>query len=304
MNLETNIVSYLKYCRNHKKLTPKTLKAYDTDLKQFIEYNSNITDSLCKSAFSNYIVYLHSRFKPRTVRRKLASLKAFFNYLEYEDILVPNPLNKCKLEFKSPMVLPKTLSLEQIKAILTSAYENLRLYQVCSCSYIYALRDVAVLELLFATGIRVSELCFLKIKSMDLSTGKIQIYGKGAKERIIYIQNEDVLSILKRYQNHAQKSSEFFFTNNHGRRLSEQSVRHIVNNHVRQANLNMHITPHMFRHTFATLLLEEDVDIRYIQQILGHSSITTTQIYTHVSSSKQRDIMLHKHPRNKLLLGE
>lgn len=172
-----------------------------------------------------------------------------------------------------------------------------------SYQYNICLRDIAVLELLFATGMRVSELCSLSNSSIDLQDGVIKIYGKGSKERIIQVGNPDVLAAVNSYycafSNQIHKAG-WFFVNRLGNRLSDQSVRNMINIYVELAEIDQHITPHMFRHSFATLLLEEDVDIRYIQQLLGHSSITTTQIYTHVTSKKQRDILTSKHPRNRI----
>lgn len=160
------------------------------------------------------------------------------------------------------------------------------------------------MELLFATGMRVSELCSLGPTSIDLINGVIKIYGKGSKERIIQISNPAVLSAVCAYNNVFSpliQDTGWFFVNRLGNQLSAQSVRNVINAYTELAGIEQHITPHMFRHSFATLLLEEDVDIRYIQQLLGHSSITTTQIYTHVTSKKQRDILATKHPRNKIM---
>lgn len=138
-----------------------------------------------------------------------------------------------------------------------------------------------------------------------MQDGTIKIYGKGARERLIQIGNENVLAALRIYYN--AFSAEIvengpFFLNRLNRQLSEQSVRFMINKYVAISGITRHITPHMFRHSFATLLLEEDVDIRYIQQFLGHSSIVTTQIYIHVTSKKQRDILSAKHPRNRIVL--
>jgi integrase/recombinase XerD len=166
-----------------------------------------------------------------------------------------------------------------------------------------SVRNTAIIELLFATGARISEICSLKAENIDLSAKTVRIFGKGAKERIIQIENDDVVAILKKYillNSDYIRSDGYFFLNNRNNRLSEQSVRTIIANLEKQINSPIHITPHMFRHSVATLLLEEDVDIRYIQRILGHSSINTTQIYTHVTSSKQREILRTKHPRNKI----
>ena len=196
--------------------------------------------------------------------------------------------------------------LSNINLLLQCAYRRSKANtKVHSYSYRTNLRDIAVLELLFATGMRVSELCSIAADSIDLSSGEIRIYGKGAKERIIQIGNPDVRTAVERYyeafSNQIQETG-WLFVNRLGNQLSDQSVRNMINSYVVQAGLEQHITPHMFRHSFATLLLEEDVDIRYIQQLLGHSSITTTQIYTHVTSKKQRDILTEKHPRNRIVI--
>lgn len=150
-----------------------------------------------------------------------------------------------------------------------------------------------------------SELCTLQYDDVRLEEGEIKIYGKGAKERFVQIANPDVLNTLRHYREVFKDSiaqAGAFFVNRSRKPLSTQSVRTIVNRYSTLADVKSHITPHMFRHSFATLLLEEGVDIRYIQQLLGHSSIVTTQIYTHVAGRKQRDILLEKHPRNKIRL--
>ena len=169
-----------------------------------------------------------------------------------------------------------------------------------------ALRDIAVMELLFATGMRISELCTLKQANLDLQSKSVLIFGKGAKERFIQIGNEQVLSALYRYKEafaNELARTEWLFVNRLEGRLSEQSVRYMIVRYCQIAGIDMHITPHMFRHSFATLLLEADVDIRYIQKMLGHSSITTTEIYTSVSMAKQKEILSRKHPRNGMEVG-
>lgn len=154
------------------------------------------------------------------------------------------------------------------------------------------MRNILILELLFATGMRISELCSLKTEQIDFNDYIIKIYGKGSKERLIQICNTNVQVLIDKYKNTMElEENFFFFTNRLHNRLSEQSVRYMINDYAKSAQISRHITPHMFRHSFATLLLEEDVDIRYIQQMLGHSSITTTQIYTHTSINKQRSIL-------------
>ena len=163
-----------------------------------------------------------------------------------------------------------------------------------------ALRDAAVIELLFASGMRISELCTLKYDDVNLYDGTILIYGKGDKERRIQIGNKSVIQILKEYRsdfNPQISQCSHFFANQNGTALSDQAVRRMINKYCSLASIDMHITPHMFRHTFATSLLEADVDIRYIQEMLGHSSINITEIYTHVAVAKQKEILIAKHPR-------
>lgn len=296
------INTYLTYCKTQKQLDAKTLKAYRIDLRQLSEHlppklpPTGITSAMLES----YIAVLHQKYKPKTSKRKIASAKAFFHYLEYREIIERNPFNKLQIKFREPFILPKTIPLQTLETFLTAVYRqhsNARtVYQQKS-----ALRDIAVFELLFATGMRISELCSLGLNDVNLCDRAVLIYGKGKKERKIQIGNEDVIDRLIHYKKEYLPEMEIsgcFFVNRSGRKLSEQSVRRMIQKYSALASIDLHITPHMFRHTFATSLLEADVDIRYIQEMLGHSSINITEIYTHVAMAKQRDILTAKHPRN------
>ena len=217
---------------------------------------------------------------------------------QYECFIVNQQL-EIQLKYKEPFILPKTIPISNIEAIINYAYEQ---YKKATTAYSrkVALRNILILELLFATGMRISELCSLKADRFDFNDYIIKIYGKGSKE----ICNANVRRLIDKYIITIKpEENEFFFINRLHNRLSEQSVRYMIDDYAKNARINQHITPHMFRHSFATLLLEEDVDIRYIQQMLGHSSITTTQIYTHTSIGKQKAILTTKHPRNKLEMG-
>lgn len=303
-----HVSRYLQYCQYQKNLDEKTIKSYHIDLKQFRKYldKSCISEDLhlvTREVVAGYIAELHNQFKPRSVKRKIASLKAFFYYLEYNEVLLENPFVKMRVRYKEPEELPRTISIINLQKLLSMAYQ----LKKNSCNSEYQkrkiIRDIAVMELLFSTGVRVSELCGLKKYDLDMEQGIIRIYGKGAKERMIYLANHAVVDALKEYKtlfNSWIDAGEWFFYNRDGKRLSEQSVRLMLRQYTAMAGVKERITPHMFRHTFATLLLEEDVDIRYIQQILGHSSITTTQIYTHVAMQKQKLILTERHPRNRL----
>ena len=234
------------------------------------------------------------------MKRKIASIKAFFHYLEQKDKIQVNPFKKIQVRFREPVILPKTIPLQTIETLLATIYDKR-----CNAKTNYqrrnALKDAAIIELLFATGMRISELCSLKKSDINLHEGTVLIYGKGMKERCLQIGNNSVIDILIEYKNEFQseiKNCMYFFPNKSGNALSDQSVRRMIRRYASFASIDLHLTPHMFRHTFATSLLEADVDIRYIQEMLGHSSINITSIYTHVSISKQREILQTKHPRN------
>lgn len=304
--LNNYIKEYIEYCEYRKRLDSKTLKAYRIDLIQFENYCTDLSDCFSKDVLDNFITSLHKKYKPKTVKRKIASLKAFFHHMEYRELLNENPFAKLDIRFREAKLLPKTIPFHSIQTFLTTLYTQKEMaeseYQIRCC-----IRDIAVIELLFATGMRISELCSLKPSDIDLESNNILIYGKGAKERIIQLGNQEVISALKLYQETFKKEIEvcgYFFVNRLQHKLSDQSVRFMINHYAELAGISQHITPHMFRHSFATLLLEQDVDIRYIQRMLGHSSISTTEIYTHVSSSKQKDILVNKHPRNQMSINK
>lgn len=295
MRLAMDIVhEYMEFCETQKRLDWKTLKAYRTDLRQLLEYLEEAEFE--RDAIKAYTARMNERYKPCTVRRKLASIRALTTWLLDEQLLERNPFERLRPRVREPLDLPRTVPFRVIERMLTAAHRQHILYPDDRG----ALCGAAVLETLFATGIRVSELCGLKTRDIDLNEGMIRVLGKGRKERIVYITNAEVLSVLRRYAGaEAPGYNEPFFRNRHGRRLSEESARSMVRKYGEMAKCAFRVTPHMLRHTVATGLLEADVDIRCIQQLLGHASILTTQIYTHVGNAKQREIMMYKHPRNQ-----
>ena len=293
-------------CQYERNLSKKTIAAYNIDLHQWFSFLSkldiNDIESVGKEAIKTYLQEI-SHFKIKTIKRKIASLKAMFNFWEYENDDFINPFRKIRIKLKEAHSLPSVMVIGEVKQILDFVYkEKMQKENKIRYSYNTILRDIAVLELLFATGIRVSELCDLKEENIDLKSGEIKITGKGNKERYIQIYNKETKMALKIYFQKFEtqiKKSGFFFVNRLHNQLSTQSVRLMIHQKAQKAGLTKKITPHTFRHTFATLLLEENVDIRYIQGMLGHSTITTTQLYTHISTEKQRTILKAKHPRQK-----
>ena len=199
------------------------------------------------------------------------------------------------------MTLPRIIPREEIEQLLNHIYKCLE--QSTASDYKYILRDAAVIELFFATGARVYEVSNIKEENINLNTGLIRLMGKGNKERYVQISNPAVLAILKKYykENKTEiQNSGFFFVNCRGSRFTEQSIRLMLKKYTNQAGIKRNITPHMFRHSFATYLIEEGVDVSCVQQILGHSSIKTTQIYIHIAARKQAEILKELHPRNKM----
>ena len=298
IDIEKEAMNYIKVCNDLKGLSALTIKAYKIDLRQFCSYMQG-KDCFSKNELNKYINSLHQRFKPKTAKRKIACLKAFYRYMEIEDIIEINPFHKITLKYKEPITLPKTIPIENIKDILKFAYLEISIAQ-SNYQYKSTLRNAIIIELLFSTGMRVSEISNLKRKSLDLNSNTIYIYGKGSKERIMCIANVKVSRLLNEYIKICGGKNEYVFINKLGNRYSEQSIRNMINDYAKRSDVDLHITPHMFRHTFATALMDENVNIRYIQQLLGHSSITTTQIYTHISTNKIRHILEENHPRNKM----
>ncbi len=298
MDLKKEIENYLLYCEKNKGLNSKTIKAYKIDLNQFLKYSNIVEIEFGKQMLVEYIGAM-SVYKPKTQKRKIAALKAFCTYMECEEIVEYNPFHKIKTRFKEPLLLPKTIQIETINKLLKYLYKNIEKENKNSKQYIYLLRDIAAIELLFCTGARISEICSLKRENIMWTDVSIKIYGKGSRERVVYVGNSDVIKVLKEYFKLSDDNDyDYLFINRLGKRLSEQSLRFALYKYLKQAGIDQHITPHMFRHSFATMMLDENVDIRYIQNILGHSSITTTQIYTHVSVARQKEIMMKNNPRN------
>lgn len=299
MRLEDKLAAYLEYCEYRKELDRKTLKAYRIDLRQYFEYIC--VDEPDKEKIEEYVTHLHKSYKQKTVKRKIASIKAFYNYLEETEIIAESPFRKIKVKFKETVTLPRIIPREEIEKLLNHMYQCLNENDKASRKFM--VRDVAVIEVFFATGARVYEISNIRDDSINLNTGLIRLMGKGGKERYVQISNTSILEVLKKYYDENEQSikkSGYFFVNNRESRYTEQSIRLMLKKYTKQAGIERNITPHMFRHSFATYLIEEGVDVSCVQQILGHSSIKTTQIYIHIAAKKQAEILKELHPRNNM----
>lgn len=298
---------FLHHCNLERGLSELTLNAYKLDLNQFKKQLNEETcvASISKHTIRSYLSLLDSKYKPRSIKRKLATLKSFFTFLEHEEYIEASPFRKLRLRLNPAKPLPRTLSISSVTKLLQSAYAHKNAAAVNSRPYQEATRDIAVLETLFSTGVRVSELCKLRTADVDLRHKHILVMGKGKRERIIPLCEQATLRALKNYKNNYARflsPDSAFFLNRDKRNLSDQSVRQLIKRHQKRACIPENATPHMFRHTIATLLLENGVDIRNIQALLGHSSLAVTEIYTHVSLSAQREVLGKNHPRRSLKL--
>jgi integrase/recombinase XerD len=304
--LNSAINWFLDHCTHHRKLSHHSLKAYRHDLTLFRVFASSPPTDLSISSIDRNVIqrWLASmnNVKPRTIRRRLASLKSMFSYLERLGKLTNNSLAGFRSEVKVGSSLPRTVARTTVKSLLRSTH---KLKGDSPTSKRRNIRDMALVELLFSTGMRVSEAVATNIGHVDTERLVISVRGKGNREREIPIVCDafrEKLSnqIAQRFADGAVPDDPLF-VNQRDVRLSDQSVRAVLRKHATRIGARR-ITPHMLRHTVATLLLEDGVDLRHIQRLLGHSSITTTTIYVHVSERSQRQVLGRKHPRNKMTI--
>lgn len=286
------ILKYFVYCENNKKLSSNTLRAYKQDIEEF--YATRYPDVI------SYITYLSDcNLKISTLKRKIASLKVFYSYLYEMKYIDSNPFYGHRFKFRNEKVLPKIISVKDLVKIYKYLQEEISNSKT-EYSKEKTKRNFLIISLLISTGLRISEVCRINLEQIDFTNRTISVFGKGNKERIIYIGDDNTHALLLEYIREFSREGYLFLGKNLDKPLSEQSVRLLLKNIEKKLKLDKHITPHMFRHSFATMLLDNDVDIRYIQQILGHSSIAVTQIYTHVSQKKQQEILSKNNPIQKL----
>lgn len=293
---DSHIKAFLEFCESDRRLSSHTVKAYGLDLKAFCSHRQNAQlgwPDVGADFVRDYIRTL-SNLKPRSIKRKIATIKSFFAYLKISRAIATNPLEFFRSGIRLGKSLPRIINRKQVASLLRPSHSKHPLPKHLSKK---ALRDRALLEILFGTGMRVSEVSHLRTTSVDLVAERILVAGKGNRERVIPIVSWELAEALKEHIHSSRAtSSEFLFINRSGHRLSEQSIRNILRRRATTLKLGR-ITPHMLRHTIGTLLLEQGVDLRHIQRLLGHSSIVTTTIYVDVSERSHRNILKRRHPR-------
>ncbi len=291
-----HLKNYIDYLAVEKGLSKNTLESYQRDLNKFIKYlnqqNLAKPELIDREALTSFFYMLKQNgYASSTISRSTASIRSFFNFLLQEGILTDNPalhLDSPKIEKK----LPRVLSTDEVDQLLSQPKKSNH----------NGLRDKAMLELLYASGIRVSELISLDISDFEPQAGFLRCRGKGMKERIVPVGSL-AIDHVNEYLNNSRalllrtSNEPALFINNHGKRMTRQGFWKILKKYARQSDINGEITPHTLRHSFATHLLENGADLRSVQEMLGHSDISTTQIYTQVTRRRIREIYDQTHPR-------
>ena len=290
-NINECIEKFTEYLIIDKKYSENTVKSYNNDLKKYETFfkNTNVLN-IKEENIKDYLKYLKNNSNDnRTINHNISTLRSFYKFLLIEKIIKENPMEYIEMP-KTKKTLPKTLSIEEIDKLLDIKLTD-------SFSY----RNKAMLELMYSSGLRVSELVNVKIHDVDTSNCIIRIMGKGKKERIVPLGDYAIRYIdiyLREHRNNLTKKelNEYLFLNNHGKKMTRQGFFKILKQLAKEKNIKTDFSPHTLRHSFATHLLNGGADLRSIQEMLGHESISTTQIYTHVSKEKIKENYNNYHP--------
>lgn len=288
------IEDYLRYIKTVKKYSDYTIINYQEDIEEFNKYLNN--SSILNINYETVSLYLEHLYKLKlnrnSISRKLSSLRGFYEYLKKENLIETN----CFKEVSNPkkyLTLPKYVDNNDLE----------KMFMVPNLETPLGQRNRLIIELLYATGIRVGELVSIKLEDIELSQNTIKILGKGSKERIVIYGSfcEDILELyLSDGRKELKPKSNYLILNKNGNQLTTRAVRDIIDNIILQAHINSHVSPHMLRHTFATDLLSNGADLMSVKELLGHSSLNTTSIYTHLTDEQIRNVYNNTHPRAKV----
>ena len=292
---DQHIVAFLNSLIIEKGLSKNTIQSYESDIYQLYQWNisknkKRITE-IKKIDTSQYISYLFSQnLKSTSVNRKISSLKTFFNFLLKKKLIDVNPFAD-QIMPKKPISLPKSISEDDVVKLLDAPKQN----------SLIGLRDKAMLELLYASGVRISELVNIKFSDLDLERNIIKVFGKGSKERLVPF-GEDAAQCISAYIDERKKNKDiasikYIFLNNRGSKISRHAFWHRLKEYCLEIGLKRDISPHTLRHAFATHLLNRGADLRSVQVLLGHSDLSTTQIYTHIAKQRLSELVKKHHPR-------
>lgn len=284
------IDEFIEYLQVIKKHSENTINGYRIDLLDFLECNNDLL-SITKDSVSNYLKELYDKnMSKSTISRKLSSLRSFYNYLYKKDLINKNYFCNIKNP-KKDNGLPKLVKEVDID----------KMFLIPDTRTPQGQRNLLIIRMLYSTGVRVSELVNITLSAININERTIRILGKGSKERIVVFGNntQELLDLYLNNGRHklSRKDNEYLFLNKDGERLSDRYVRNIIDDIIIKASMQIHVSPHMLRHTFATGMLNNGADLVSVKELLGHESLNTTSIYTHVSDDKIREIYNKAHPR-------
>ena len=287
---DSNLRSFLNYLLVDKGLSNNTVKAYEADISSFFQWLDNEDlkyKNLQEDHINQYISFLFQRkMRSSSVNRKISSIKSFYIFLVKRNFVKNSPLNDLVTP-KQEKYLPESMSEAEVDKLLNSPDVTNKIEN----------RDKAMIEMLYATGMRISELVNLKITDVDMKRCVVKVFGKGSKERLVPF-GETALDSLKSYLNdREQSSSKEIFLSNRGKKMTRVAFWQRVKIYLIRENLKNSISPHTLRHAFATHLLNRGADLRSVQLLLGHSDLSTTQIYTHIAKQRLSDVLKKHHPR-------
>lgn len=287
---DSNLRSFLNYLLVDKGLSNNTVKAYEADISSFFQWLDNEDlkyKNLQEDHINQYISFLFQRkMRSSSVNRKISSIKSFYIFLVKRNFLKNSPLNDLVTP-KQEKYLPESMSEAEVDKLLNSPDVANKIEN----------RDKAMIEMLYATGMRISELVNLKITDVDMKRCVIKVFGKGSKERLVPF-GETALDSLKSYLNNRERSSsKEIFLSNRGKKMTRVAFWQRVKVYLIRENLKNSISPHTLRHAFATHLINRGADLRSVQLLLGHSDLSTTQIYTHIAKQRLSDVLKKHHPR-------
>jgi integrase/recombinase XerC len=299
MPIHQIIEDFLKQNEAERRLSSHSLRGYRHDLMEFLNYletqGIKETSQLDLPLLRGFLALLHKKNKKSSVARKMAALRSCFGYAQKKGWILENPIAQIRTP-KIEKTIPPFLSEKEVEALLQEPVTD----------SILELRDQAFLELFYASGLRLSELTHLNWSSLDLSLGLLRVIGKGGKERVVPMGRKAIQSLLSYHQamKQAEQRSEFkitdpqaVFLNRFGDRVSDRTIARRLKTRVVKGNLSPAISPHSLRHSFATHLLNAGADLRIVQELLGHASLSTTQKYTHISMSRLLEVYQKAHPR-------
>ena len=295
MDYLSKFITYLQVTKN---LSPKTLSAYKSDLSQFFSYEANVLHPDICAFIAHLSTDLH--LKDTSIRRKIITLKCFYDYLLYIDKIVSSPFMRLKFKFKQEQKLPKTLSINEVTRLLNCF--NIDTSTLSPFALKEYTRDAALLDLLICTGIRIGEAAALTLDDINSSERTLLIHGKGRKQRLIYISSPITWNRVYILIKERKKANDIhLFVNRYGQPITIHGIEDIYKKYIQKAKINAKSTPHYLRHTFATNLLTNGADLRSVQEILGHASVATTQIYTEVTTNRKKQVLKKFNYRNKIV---